>query len=63
MRRLMEQYCVRKQLRGSNIDSVRFVFDGRRVHPDYTPLQLNLEDGDEIDAFLEQIGGFRPWWS
>ena len=36
---------------------VRFVYDGTRVQPDMTPDDLDMEDGDTIDAFLEQVGG------
>ena len=36
---------------------VRFVYDGNRLNPTDTPNSLEMEDGDAIDAFLEQIGG------
>ncbi|KAI7237242.1 hypothetical protein KC330_g3276 [Hortaea werneckii] len=36
---------------------LRFLSEGRRVLPDQTPLDLELEDGDEIDVHMEQIGG------
>ncbi|KAI6879179.1 hypothetical protein KC318_g18158 [Hortaea werneckii] len=36
---------------------LRFLSEGRRVLPDQTPSDLELEDGDEIDVHMEQIGG------
>ncbi|KAI7490132.1 hypothetical protein KC351_g776 [Hortaea werneckii] len=36
---------------------LRFLSEGRRVLPEQTPLDLDLEDGDEIDVHMEQIGG------
>ncbi|KAI7653999.1 hypothetical protein KC319_g10373 [Hortaea werneckii] len=36
---------------------LRFLSEGRRVLPDQTPSDLDLEDGDEIDVHMEQIGG------
>lgn len=64
----MDAYCQRQnvivgptQLSGSN---VRFLFDGERIHETQTPkdvcdflIQLNMENGDEIDVVVEQIGG------
>jgi len=37
--------------------TLRFVFEGQRVLAQMTPAELNLEDGDTIDAQLEQLGG------
>ena len=36
---------------------VRFVYDGNRLNPASTPSEMDMEEGDTIDAFLEQIGG------
>ena len=36
---------------------VRFVYDGNRLNPASTPSEMEMEEGDTIDAFLEQIGG------
>ncbi|KAF5375956.1 hypothetical protein D9615_008157 [Tricholomella constricta] len=41
----------------SIIGTFKFVYDGTRVQPDDTPGGLGMEDGDQIDAFLEQLGG------
>ena len=35
----------------------RFIFDGERVKEDDTPESLEMENGDEIDAMVEQTGG------
>ena len=38
-------------------DTVRFMFDGERIGDENTPADLGLEDGDQIDAMVTQIGG------
>ncbi|KAF8631646.1 hypothetical protein AX17_005048 [Amanita inopinata Kibby_2008] len=35
----------------------KFTYDGERVLAENTPGELGMEDGDQIDAFLEQLGG------
>nr|DAD23966.1 TPA_asm: hypothetical protein HUJ06_025429 [Nelumbo nucifera] len=37
--------------------SVRFLYEGRRINGNKTPNELGMEDGDEIDAMLEQMSG------
>lgn len=54
MKRLMEAFCKRQ---GKSLDSLRFLYDGQRVNVDNTPDDLDLEDGDVIEAHREQIGG------
>lgn len=54
MRRLMEAFCKRQ---GKPMDTLRFLVDGTRVGPDNTPDDLDLEDGDLIEAHREQVGG------
>ncbi|KAK6200006.1 ubiquitin-related domain-containing protein [Scheffersomyces amazonensis] len=54
MKRLMEAFCKRQ---GKSLDSLRFLIDGTRIYPDNTPDQLELEDGDTIEAHREQTGG------
>lgn len=56
MKRLMEAFCKRQ---GKSMESLRFLIDGTRVSPDNTPEDLDLEDGDVIEAHREQVGGFR----
>jgi small ubiquitin-related modifier len=40
-----------------NIANVRFLFDGERLHEGQTPKDLGMENGDEIDVVIEQVGG------
>lgn len=54
MRRLMEAFCKRQ---GKDINSLRFLMDGTRISPDSTPDEMELEDGDTIEAHREQTGG------
>lgn len=35
----------------------KFTFDGQRIRPEMTPAELGMEDGDQIDAHLTQVGG------
>ncbi|KAF2765855.1 ubiquitin-like protein [Teratosphaeria nubilosa] len=39
-------------------ESLRFIFDGDRVLDETTPGDLSLEDGDIIEVYQEQLGGF-----
>jgi small ubiquitin-related modifier len=54
LRKLMDAYCQRE---GLPVDGVRFLYDGERVNRDQTPEELDMQDGDEIDALVEQTGG------
>ncbi|KAL1671112.1 hypothetical protein EV122DRAFT_272498 [Schizophyllum commune] len=47
----------RKQKFNKQAGTFKFTYDGTRVKPDDTPAGLGMEDGDQIDAFLEQLGG------
>ena len=38
--------------------SLRFAYDGDRVKPEQTPELLGMEDGEQLDVFMEQTGGF-----
>ncbi|EST05721.1 Rad60/SUMO-like domain protein [Kalmanozyma brasiliensis GHG001] len=42
---------------GKPENSVRFIFDGQRIGDHDTAETLNMEDQDEIDAMIEQLGG------
>lgn len=44
-----------------SITNVRFLFDGERLHETQTPKELNMENGDEIDVVVEQVGGGKLW--
>ena len=43
---------------GINTSSLRFVLDGNRVTGDQTPKMLEMEDGDQLDVRIEQVGGY-----
>lgn len=54
LRKLMDAYCTRQ---GLAPESVRFLYEGERIERDQTPGDLSMQDGDEIDALIEQTGG------
>lgn len=58
LKKLMDAYCQRQGLSANN---VRFLFDGERLHETQTPRELNMENGDEIDVLVEQVGGSHLW--
>lgn len=37
--------------------TVRFMFEGQRVRETDTPADYDMEDGDQIDVQVEQLGG------
>ena len=52
--KVFEAYCQRKSLQ---MNTVRFLVDGERVLADQMPQDLDMEDGDCVDAMMEQVGG------
>ena len=50
LERLMTAFCHRQ---GFSLPRVRFLFDGLRIRPEDTPRMLEMENGDVIDAILE----------
>ncbi|GAB2228749.1 hypothetical protein Droror1_Dr00022878 [Drosera rotundifolia] len=58
LKKLMNAYCDRES---QDINAIAFLFDGRRLRGDQTPNDLEMEDGDEIDAMLHQTGGSGIW--
>lgn len=54
LKKLINAYCERQSV---DLASMAFLFDGRRLQAEQTPDQLEMEDGDEIDAMLHQTGG------
>ncbi|CAA3018041.1 small ubiquitin-related modifier 1-like [Olea europaea subsp. europaea] len=54
MKKLMNAYCERQSI---DFNSIAFLFDGRCLCAEQTPDELEMEDGDEIDAMLHQAGG------
>ncbi|ANM71062.1 unnamed protein product [Arabidopsis thaliana] len=55
LRTMMQAYSDKV---GQQMSAFRFHCDGIRIKPNQTPNELDLEDGDEIDAFVDQIAGF-----
>ena len=49
--KVFDAYCQRKALQPN---AVRFLMDGERLRPDQTPEEMDMEDGDCIDAMMEQ---------
>ncbi|CAA2972439.1 small ubiquitin-related modifier 1-like [Olea europaea var. sylvestris] len=54
LKKLMTTYCDRQSV---DLNAIAFLFDGRRLRAEQTPDELEMEDGDEIDAMLHQTGG------
>lgn len=52
LKRLMEAFAKRQ---GKSLASIRFLYEGQRVNADSTPDELELEDGDVIEAHQEQV--------
>ncbi|EJC99550.1 uncharacterized protein FOMMEDRAFT_170469 [Fomitiporia mediterranea MF3/22] len=43
--------------------TLKFVYHNQRLRPNDTAADMEMEDGDEISAFLEQLGGTIWSWS
>jgi len=54
-KKLMDAYCERQ---GVAPDTVRFLFDGDRLTGEQTPNDVDMNDGDSVDALLHQVGGY-----
>jgi hypothetical protein len=52
--KLMDIFC---QQQNFDLRSIKFMYEGNSLSPRATPESLSMEDGDEIDAFIAQIGG------
>ena len=52
MKKLMNHFILEKF--GVPVASLRFAFEGRRIHDDETPKDLEIEQDDVIDVFREQ---------
>ena len=52
--KVFDAYCNKKAV---GADSMKFLFDGDRVQKEMTPTMLEMNDGDVIDAVVEQQGG------
>ncbi len=54
MSKVFSTYAQRK---GVQVNSLRFLLDGERINDTDTPKTLELEDNDQVDCMLEQVGG------
>eukprot|EP00894_Picocystis_sp_ML_P001520 jgi/Pico_ML_1/52037/g2809.t1 len=54
LKKLMQAYCERQSV---DMNSIAFLWDGARIRAEQTPDELDMQDGDEIDAMLHQTGG------
>lgn len=54
MRKIFDAYAQRL---GVNVKNLKFTLDGDRLKETDTPKMLELSDEDQIDVFLEQVGG------
>ncbi|XP_060846757.1 small ubiquitin-related modifier 2-like [Rhopalosiphum padi] len=53
--KLMNAYCEKT---GLAYNSVRFRFNGQSINEIDTAVSLNLEEGDTIEVFQQQTGGY-----
>ncbi|GKC31743.1 small ubiquitin-related modifier 1-like protein [Tanacetum coccineum] len=51
LKKLVSAYCDRKSV---EINSIAFLFDGRHLRGEHTLDELEMEEGDVIDAMLHQ---------
>ncbi|CAF1129076.1 unnamed protein product [Adineta steineri] len=58
MGKLKKSYAERQ---GVAVNSLRFLFDGKRINDDETPKLLEMEDNDTIDVYQEQVGGSKSF--
>lgn len=54
MKKVFATYAARK---GVEATAMRFMLDGENINPESTPADLDLDDDDQIDCFLAQVGG------
>jgi len=54
MRKIFEAYAQRLGVTARNL---KFSLDGERIKETDTPKMLELSDEDQVDVFLEQVGG------
>lgn len=52
--KIQNAYCSHRAISAS---SIRLFFEGRRINNDLTVSDYQLEEGDQVDAVLEQTGG------
>ncbi|KAK0209189.1 ubiquitin-related domain-containing protein [Desarmillaria ectypa] len=47
---------------GKESGTFKFTYEGKRIQKDETPAEVDMEDGDTIDAHLGQVGGGHQWY-
>mmetsp|Transcript_19891 Transcript_19891/g.56196 ORF Transcript_19891/g.56196 Transcript_19891/m.56196 type:complete len:92 (-) Transcript_19891:99-374(-) len=52
--KVFQAYANRK---GVQVSSLRFMFDGERLNGAQTPQDVELQNDDQIDVYIEQTGG------
>lgn len=52
--KIFAAYCAKKVV---DVTAIKFMFDGQRLKAEDTLADHDIEDGDIIDAMIEQIGG------
>ena len=55
--KMLDAFAANKGVPPGSACPYRFHFDGQRVNPSMTPADLEMEDGDLVDASLQQEGG------
>ena len=59
--KLIQKYCEQQTVdfsnRISNMQNVRFLYDGERLLQKKLPIDLNMQSGDEIDVVVVHVGG------
>ncbi|CAG9833526.1 unnamed protein product [Diabrotica balteata] len=55
LKKLMTAYCERA---GISTQVVRFRFDGNPINDTDTPNSLEMDEGDTIEVYQQQTGGF-----
>ncbi|WOH16388.1 hypothetical protein DCAR_0935941 [Daucus carota subsp. sativus] len=54
LQKIFKMFCDKAQV---EYRSMRFLIDGARVSPTATPEELNMRDGDEVEAMIYAGGG------
>ena len=49
-------------IQGVPVDSLRFLFDGRRINDADSPKMLEMENDDVIEVYQQQTGGIGTKW-
>jgi small ubiquitin-related modifier len=54
-KKIITKYCERYEI--TDRKSIKFIFDGDAIREDQTPEEIDMDDGDVIEAITEQVGG------